>query len=69
MMMNPASACGSQGATTRSSDSGAEPRGSNSSRTGGARHPRPRWRIFASTESPAMSGTPPTMMRLGSPSA
>ena len=69
MIRKPASASGCADGSTRSSDSGAEPRGSNSSSRRSASPSASRWRIFSSIVVPGTSSTPPTTIRLGSPSA
>jgi 3-oxoacyl-[acyl-carrier protein] reductase len=69
MMMKPASASGCEEGSTRSADSGAEPRGSNSTSRRSQSPSRSSQRILSSIVSPGTSSTPPTMIRLGSPSA
>ena len=69
MIRKPASASGCEDGSTRSSDSGAEPRGSNSSSRRSSSPSRSRCCIFSSIVVPGTSSTPPTMIRLGSPSA
>ena len=66
--MKPASASGCEDGSTRSADSGAEPRGSNS-RMRRSRSSRSSACILSSIVSPGTSSTPPTTIRLGSPSA
>ena len=67
--MKPASASGSEEGSTRSGDSGADPRGSNRQQPPQPVILRSSQRVFSSIVSPGTSSTPPTMMRLGSPSA
>ena len=67
--MKPASASGTDEGSTRSADSGAEPRGSNRHSRRSQSPSRSSQRAFSSIDSPGTSSTPPTMIRLGSPSA
>jgi hypothetical protein len=69
MITKPASASGWREGSTRSADNGAEPRGSNSSSRRSSSPSRSRWRSLSSIVSPGTSSTPPTTIRLGSPSA
>src|SRR5918997_1755856 len=69
MMMKPASASGCALGSTRSAESGAEPRGSNRHRRRSQSPSRSSQRAFSSIDTPGTSSTPPTMIRLGSPSA
>ena len=69
MMMKPASASGTDEGSTRSADSGAEPRGSNRHSRRSQSPSRSSQRAFSSIVVPGTSSTPPTMIRLGSPSA
>ena len=69
MMMKPASASGCADGSTRSADSGAEPRGSNRHSRRSQSPSRSSQRALSSIVVPGTSRTPPTMMRLGSPSA
>ena len=69
MIRKPASASGCADGSTTSSDSGADPRGSKSSSRRSSSPSRSRWRIFSSIVVPGTSSTPPTTIRLGSPSA
>src|SRR6478752_9364126 len=69
MMMNPASASGCDEGCTRSADRGAEPRGSNRHSRRSQSPSRSSQRAFSSIVVPGTSSTPPTMIRLGSPSA
>ena len=67
--MKPASASGTEDGSTRSADSGAEPRGSNRHSRRSQSPSRSSQRAFSSMDTPGTSSTPPTMIRLGSPSA
>ncbi len=67
--MKPASASGCDDGSTRSADSGAEPRGSNRHSRRSQSPSRSSQRAFSSIVVPGTSSTPPTMIRLGSPSA
>jgi len=69
MIRKPASASGCDEGRTRSSDSGADPRGSNSSSRRSSSPSASSHCIFSSIVVPGTSSTPPTTIRLGSPSA